>query len=179
MDHKILVCYTTFLSKFVYSNLQPFQMRNPLVRVFSIDSNLLLWNSLFNFSRDETVCRANLLTSLSHATLKFPSRKSSFFTFFTNLNATFQMEKLVLIERIRSSYANSFNSTNFMIFIKVHISLHCILVLILSRNHNWHGCIFYPSTFHTNEISLGFLSQNVNTMNTVFFCWHFLEKNNC
>ena len=44
---------------------------------FSIDSNLLLWISLLSFNNDEAVCRAYLLTSLSHAILQFPSRKSA------------------------------------------------------------------------------------------------------
>ena len=56
----------------------------------SIDSNLLLWNLLFSFSRDKAVCRAYILTSLSHATLQFPSRKSSSFAFFTSPKATRQ-----------------------------------------------------------------------------------------
>ena len=51
---------------------------------FSINSNLPLWNLLFNLSREEAVCGAYLLTNLYYATLQFPSMKSSLFALFTS-----------------------------------------------------------------------------------------------
>ena len=82
----------------------------------SIKSNLLLWNLLLNLSRYDAVCRAYLLTSLSYDTSQFPSRKSSLFAFFTSPKATLPTEKLVLINKIKSSQASSLNSPSFTIF---------------------------------------------------------------
>ena len=36
MDHRNLVHYIIFKSEFIHLNMQPFQMRNPLIRVFII-----------------------------------------------------------------------------------------------------------------------------------------------
>ena len=93
---------TFWLNSFIQI-LSPSKWEIHLLRSLSINFYLLLWNSLFNLSRDEAVCRAYILTSLSHATLQFPSRKSSLFAFFTNPNATFPMEELALINKIKSS----------------------------------------------------------------------------
>ena len=86
LGHKILVCYITLLAKSIHSN--------PLVGVFFNWLNLLLWNSLFNWNRDEAVCGGYFLISQSHATLQFPSGKSSLFAFVTNQNTILPTENL-------------------------------------------------------------------------------------
>ena len=68
---------------------------------FSIESNLLLWNSFLSFNRDKAVYEAYLLTSLYQAILQFSYGNSTLFAFGTSLNTTFPTDKLVLMDKIR------------------------------------------------------------------------------
>ena len=83
---------------------------------FSIDYNFLLLNSFFSFNKDDVVCGAYLLTSMSQAILQFPSGKYALLAFLANPNVTLPTEELVLIKRIKSSNASLFASPNFINF---------------------------------------------------------------
>ena len=157
-------------------------MWNPLIEVFFNQSNLLLWNSLFNLSRNEAVCGACLLTNLFHSFLQFPSKKSSLFAAFTNLNAIFPTEELVFMERILSSHASSFNSRNLTIFHQgrylppLHPCVHPE-----KKTHYLPIAFYNPSAFHMKEIFLTncpnqFFAWKLNNMNIFFFVWHFLKS---
>ena len=89
---------------------------------FSFYSNLLFWNSLLSFNKDEAAWKAYLLTCLSHASLQFLLGKFALFILLTNPKAILPTEELVLIDKIKSSHASSLNSSNFMMFLSRAVS---------------------------------------------------------
>ena len=84
----------------------------------------------FQLQEDEIRFKIYLLMRLTHAILQLPSENSKLCSFLTSWNATFPTEKLVFMDKTRSSYANSFNSPNLMIFYPIYNTLNSILVLI-------------------------------------------------
>ena len=98
---------------------------------------------------------------------------------------TFPTEELVLIERIKSSQASSFNTPNFMISSSRSISPSMAFsysswgrISSMPDMDTYFLVAFYsPSAFHAKEnFRTNFLAWKFNNMNTLFFIWHFLKK---
>ena len=112
MNHKIFIANTSLRAKFIHSKLQLFRFK-----ITHLDlSQLLPTYYCGSLNRDGAVCAAYLLISLTHTTLQFPLGNLKLLAFLTSSNATFPTVELALMEKIRCSFDDSFNSLNLTIF---------------------------------------------------------------